>query len=119
MTLDNNSKEDSIWAPASAAGRGYDGAQIRVDLRAYPRVGGLQRARSLSECLHSHECPAVGGGLVRVAQRTSGRRILAANKSRRLTTPQTVRPSTTGRWRNPFSSMIWAASSTDVPGSAD
>jgi hypothetical protein len=33
-----------------------------------------------------------GAGLVRAAQLTSGRRILAANKSRRLTTPQTVPP---------------------------
>ena len=48
-----------------------------------------------------------------------GRRILAANRSRRLTTPQTVRPSTTGRWRNPLSSIIWAASSTAVSGLAD
>jgi hypothetical protein len=40
------------------------------------------------------------------AQPADGRRIRAANRSRRLTTPQTVRPSTTGRWRNPFRSMI-------------
>src|SRR5215831_12509160 len=52
-------------------------------------------------------------------QRASGRRILAANRSRRLTTPQTVWLSTTGRWRNPFISMIWAASSTGVSGLAD
>ena len=31
-------------------------------------------------------------------------------------TPQTFLPSTTGRWRNPFLSMISAASSADVPG---
>src|SRR5215467_6540043 len=52
-------------------------------------------------------------------QRGCGRRILVANRSRRLTTPQTVRPSTTGRWRNPFLSMIPAASSTGVSGLAD
>ena len=48
-----------------------------------------------------------------------GRRILEANRSRRLTTPHTVRPSTIGRWRNPCSSMIWAASSADVSGLTD
>src|SRR5215475_5931959 len=46
----------------------------------------------------------------------SGRRILDANRSRRLTMPHTVRPSRIGRWRNPCRSMIWAASSADVSG---
>lgn len=52
------------------------------------------------------------------AQPGSGRRILAAKRSRRLTTPQIVRPSMTGRWRNPFRSIIWDASSTGVSGLA-
>ena len=43
--------------------------------------------------------------LIQVAQPASGRRILDANRSRRLTTPQTLRPSTIGRWRNPFRSI--------------
>jgi len=46
------------------------------------------------------------GLLPGTAQPANGRRILVANRSRRLTTPQTVRPSTTGRWRNPLRSMI-------------
>src|SRR5450631_676053 len=45
--------------------------------------------------------------------------ILAANRSRRLTTPHTSRPSTIGRWRNPCRNMIWPASSTEVSGVAD
>jgi uncharacterized protein (DUF2252 family) len=48
-----------------------------------------------------------------------GRLIRAANRSRRLTTPHTVRPSMMGRCRKPFSSIICAASSTVVSGSAD
>jgi NAD(P)-dependent dehydrogenase (short-subunit alcohol dehydrogenase family) len=35
-----------------------------------------------------------------------GRLILAANRSRRLTMPRTVRPSMMGRWRKPFRSII-------------
>lgn len=47
-----------------------------------------------------------------------GRLIRAANRSRRLTTPWTCRPVTTGRCRKPLRSIIWAASSTGVSGVA-
>src|SRR5579875_2411054 len=63
--------------------------------------------------------PARGGQTPPAARGRTGRLILAANRSRRLTTPHTCRPSTTGRWRNPFRNMIWPASSTGVSGPAD
>jgi hypothetical protein len=46
------------------------------------------------------------------------RRIPAAKTSRMLTTPVRLRPSKTGRWRNPFVSIRWAASSVVVSGLA-
>ena len=46
------------------------------------------------------------------------RRIPAAKTSRMLTTPVRLRPSKTGRWRNPFVSIRWAASSVVASGLA-
>jgi DNA-binding transcriptional LysR family regulator len=50
--------------------------------------------------------------------REACRVIRAAARSRRLTTPQTSRPSITGRCRKPCSSMSWSASSIVVSGDA-
>jgi hypothetical protein len=46
------------------------------------------------------------------------RRIPEAKTSRMLTTPVRLRPSKTGRWRNPFVNIRWAASSAVVSGVA-
>src|SRR5215813_538023 len=76
-------------------------------------------------CVRTHWIPGfmaffVGGAGQPAALRCwGGRLILAENRSRRLTTPRTRRPSMIGRCRKPFRSMIWAPSSTGVSGPAD